>query len=204
MKQGITKSSIRTVWYRSSLAVGRLDGFLNSGLHFLKRDGVVVRLLDTDVDVGPYYKLPVFVKPEHRVIAHFVCMAVDVRSLTVDAPWMHGDVRKQQPVEYCAGTDLLEAGLYIGLDGEVIVVPQDEPLVPIQATAQLDEVSAVGAAAEHRHITQMPHVVLRLDKGVPVRDETLVHLLRVGEGTLAELDDIVMPEVRVRGIPDLH
>lgn len=53
-------------------------------------------------------------------------------------------------------------------------------------------------------ISQVPHVITRSDDLIPLLNEHLIHLLGIFEGPPAIFDDVLVPKMGIRGVPDGH
>lgn len=115
------------------------------------------------------------------------------------------DLQRCRPLD-----DLVEARVDISLDPRrrtlavaepaAIVVASDEDLAAAELTCQRER---VGDFAECE-VAEDPDRVVRADHLVPVGDELTVHLVNVGERTIAVFDDVAVAEVQIGSEPGRH
>lgn len=118
-------------------------------------------------------------------------------------PFAHRIVAQHEAV--AAGFDLPNeayAGKKPGVMGErfVIVIAGDEMNVAIKA-GEIDIRTTRIAEAE---VTKVIHTVAAAHARIPARDQGLVHFRDRGEGPVARLDDIPVPEMCIGGEENRH
>lgn len=125
------------------------------------------------------------------------CTAMGIR------PDQHGIVAEDQlprlHLDHAKLIDSHEAPFPVFFGLKQIVVAENEPFFPVQPREHAaDGVYAV-LIGKHMEteVPQMPDNGIARDNGVPVANQCFIHLFDVLEGSVAERDDICMPEMGV-------
>lgn len=130
---------------------------------------------------------------------------MDVSVDASDTPHPYGarmdwEVAQEHPIaQPCTRPpNLLEADLMVRLDGEMIMVAQDQTLVSMEGADESTKPRDSVARPFHSDIPKMIDVILRLDSGIPLLHHVGIHLPCVLKGTSGIGDDVGVSKMRIR------
>lgn len=172
--------------FSSSDCVVRFGTFLSFylGLDFLQGNRGVVCLLHADIQVSLVVMSSNFLALDEITMQVPVYVALKpFQALGVD-----GYVGEDHLFKYAHGHDLLESGGKVVFDLEDVVVPQDEPLLAIQALYD----GQIGFP--HGHVPKVVDLVAWLYEPIPALYKRFVHMGGISEPLADKIAVIELPD----------
>lgn len=133
-----------------------------------------------------------------------VGVSVDVGHHSTHGVGVHRDVGKPEagapPTNHIHSHHLLEV-LQVELHGIVVMIPEDQALVPIESAQDVQSISL--GVPLHGDIPQTGPVVLWFHELIVAVNQALMHLPDIREGPFSILQDVEVMKMMVTGEPKL-